>query len=55
MNHRVKRVFVLTRWLHHLEIFKLMLKGVNKLKIRKEIKKDKLINVYQKPSEGSNI
>ena len=31
MNHRVKRVFVLTRWLYHLENLKLILKVLNKL------------------------
>ena len=46
MNHRVKRVFVLTIWLYHLENLKLILKGVSELMIQKEIKNDKLINVY---------
>ena len=46
MNHRVKRVFVLTRWLYHLENLKLIFKAANELVIRKQIKNDKMINVY---------
>ena len=55
MNHRVKRVFVLTRWLYHLENLKINIKSCKRTYDTERDKNDKMINVYYKPSEGSNI
>ena len=54
MNHRVKRVFVLTRWLYHLENLKINVKRGKRTYDTERDKNDKMINVYYKPSQGSN-